>query len=91
MATITVYGTPLSTYVRTVRLLLEEAGAEYNLQEIDMFKGENTLPEYLAKHPFGKVPTLEIDGNVIYETAAITDYLDIVTANHKFSLSKTSV
>ncbi len=87
MAIITVYGTPLSTYVRTVRLLLEEAGAEYTLHEIDMFKGENKSPEYLAKHPFGKVPTLEIDGNVIYETAAITDYLDIVAANNQFTPS----
>ncbi len=85
LATITVYGPPLSTYVRTVRLLLEEAGAEYNLKSIDFFKGENNSAEYRAKNPFGKVPTLEVDGAVIYETAAITEYLDTVVASNKFS------
>jgi glutathione S-transferase len=85
MPTITVYGTPLSTYVRTVRLLLEEAGAEYDLKSVDFFKGENDSAEYRAKNPFGKVPTLEVDGEVLYETAAITDYLDTVVASSKFS------
>jgi len=88
MAKLTVYGTPLSTYVRTVRLLLEEAGVDYTLKDIDIFKGENKSPEYLAKNPFGKVPTLEVDGEVIYETPAITDYLNTVFANNQFSLSE---
>jgi glutathione S-transferase len=87
MATITVYGTPISTYVRTVRLLLEEAGAEYDIKEVGIFNGENTSAEYLTKNPFGKVPTLEVDGEVLYETAAITDYLDTVVASNKFSPS----
>lgn len=87
MAKITIYGTPISTYVRTVRLLLEEAGADYNLQDVGILNGENNAPEYLAKNPFGKVPTLEVDGEVIYETGAITEYLDTVVASHKFSPS----
>ncbi|MBD1920323.1 glutathione S-transferase family protein [Microcoleus sp. FACHB-831] len=85
MANLTVYGTPVSTYVRTVRLLLEESSADYALKEIGIFNGENQSAEYLAKNPFGKVPTLEIDGEVIYETSAITDYLDTVVAHNKFS------
>lgn len=87
MAKLTVYGTPQSTYVRTVRLLLEEAGADYNLKEVGIFNGENESPEYLAKNPFGKVPTLEVDGEILYETAAITEYLDTAAANSKFSPS----
>lgn len=87
MATITVYGTPVSTYVRTVRLLLEEASAEYDLKSVDFFKGENDSSEYRAKNPFGKVPTLEVDGELLYETSAITDYLDTVVASNKFSPS----
>ncbi|HEY9875710.1 MAG TPA: glutathione S-transferase family protein [Candidatus Obscuribacterales bacterium] len=83
----TVYGTPVSTYVRTVRLLLEEAGAEYDLKEVAIFNGENKSAEYLAKNPFGKIPTLEVDGELLYETTAITDYLDTVLANNKFSPS----
>jgi glutathione S-transferase len=83
----TVYGTPQSTYVRTVRLLLEEAGADYNLKGVDIFNGENKSAEYLAKNPFGKVPTLEVDGELLYETTAITDYLNTVLAGNKFSPS----
>ncbi len=87
MAKPTVYGTPRSTYVRTVRLLLESAGADYSLKEIDIFNGENKSADYLAKNPFGKVPTLEVDGELVYETTAITDYLNTVFAANKFSPS----
>lgn len=87
MPKLTVYGTPVSTYVRTVRLLLEEAGADYTLKGVDIFNGENHSVEYLARHPFGKVPTLEVDAEVLYETSAITDYLDATLANHRFSPS----
>ncbi len=87
MVKLTVYGTPASAYVRTVRLLLEEAGVDYTLKGVDIFNGENQSAEYLAKNPFGKVPTLEVDGQLLYETAAITEYLDTVLAEHKFSPS----
>lgn len=85
MAKPTIYGTSRSVYVRIVRLLLEEAGADYDIKEVDIFNGENKSPEYLAKNPFGKVPTLEVDGELLYETTAITDYLDTVLAANKFS------
>ena len=87
MAKPIIYGIPLSTYVRTVRLLLEEAGIEYDLKPVDIFNGETRSKEYLAKHPFGKVPTLEVDGEILYETSAITDYLNTSLANNKFTLS----
>jgi glutathione S-transferase len=85
MPKLTVYGTPVSTYVRTVRLLLESAGATYDLKSVDIFNGENYSAEHLTKHPFGKVPAVEVDGEVIYECAAITSYLDTILANGKFS------
>lgn len=88
MAKLTVYGTPISVYVRIVRLLLEEAGADYDLKGVDIFNGESQSAEYLAKNPFGKVPTLDVDGELIYETAAITHYLDTVLAGNKFSPSE---
>jgi glutathione S-transferase len=87
MPKLTVYGTPISTYVRTVRLLLEAAGADYSLKGVNIFNGESQSAEYLAKNPFGKVPTLEVDGELLYETAAITDYLDTSLADNKFSPS----
>jgi glutathione S-transferase len=87
MPQLIVYGTPDSTYVRTVRLLLETIGTDYALQSVDIFNGESQSTEYLAKHPFGKVPTLGIDGKLLYETAAITQYLDTTLADGKFTPS----
>lgn len=85
MTQITFYGTPASTYVRTVRLLLAEANIkDYELKDIGIFNGDNETEAYLQKHPFGKVPTVEIDGIKIYETAAITYYINQKLAGGKF-------
>lgn len=67
MAKLTLYGTPISTYARAVRLLLESVGAEYDLKDVGIFNGDNQSAAYLAKHPFGKVPTLEVDEAILYE------------------------
>jgi glutathione S-transferase len=73
---ITVYGPAYSTYARTVRLVLEERGAPYELVEVDLLKGETKAPAHLARNPFAKVPTLDHDGLALYETSAIVRYLD---------------
>jgi glutathione S-transferase len=71
-----IYGPTYSTYVRTVRLVLEEKAVEYRLVEVDMFQGEHQTPAHRARHPFGKVPAFEHDGFSLYETSAIIRYLD---------------
>lgn len=71
-----VHGPTFSTYVRTVRLVLIEKNVAHELVELDMLAGEHKGEAHLARHPFGKVPALEHDGLVLYETAAITRYLD---------------
>ena len=76
MAKPVIYGPAYSTYARTCRLALEEKGADYDLVEVDIFSGANTKPEHLARHPFGKVPAFEHDGLELYETDAITRYVD---------------
>nr|WP_269571633.1 glutathione S-transferase family protein [Psychromonas ingrahamii] len=55
--------------------ILEELGVAYQLIEIDLAKGMQRTPEYLAINPNGKVPVLEHRGEVIYESAAILMYL----------------
>lgn len=85
MPNIIFYGTPQSTYVRTVRLLLAEAKIDYNLKDVGIFNGDNETEEYLAKNPFGKVPTVQIDGITIYETAAITYYINEGIAGGKYA------
>jgi glutathione S-transferase len=50
----------------------------YELVEIDIMQGAHKTPEHLARHPFGRVPAFEHDGFKLYETSAITRYLDAV-------------
>ena len=78
MAPPVIYGPAISTYVRTARLVCEEKGAPYQLVEVDIMQGGHKSPEHLARHPFGRVPAFEHDGFELYETSAITRYLDAV-------------
>ena len=71
-----VYGPSYSTYVRTARLALAEKNVAYDLVEVAMLQGEHQKPEFLARNPFGKVPAFEHDGLGLYETSAITRYID---------------
>jgi glutathione S-transferase len=83
----TIYGPSYSTYVRSVRLLLEEKGAPYELVEVDMFKGETKAPEHLSRHPFGMVPAFAHDGFELYESDAILRYADRVAPGPSFQPS----
>ena len=56
MAAPIVYGPAFSTYVRTVRLALEEKPASYELVDVAMMKGAHREPEHLAKPPTGNSP-----------------------------------
>jgi glutathione S-transferase len=58
-----------------VRWLLEELGESYSLERVDVPKGENRRPEYLAVHPLGAVPAIVVDDKPIIETPAICMYL----------------
>ncbi len=76
MAKPAVYGPAYSTYARTVRLALEEKGVDYDLVEVDLLTGATQTPEHLVRQPFGKVPAFEHDGFTLYETDAITRYIN---------------
>jgi len=56
-------------------VLAKEIGLEYEGIPIDLRKGEQNSPEYLKLNPNGKVPSL-VDGDfVLWESAAINNYL----------------
>lgn len=76
MAAPVIYGPAFSTYVRTVRLALEEKPASYELVDVEVMKGAHKQPEHLARNPFGKVPAFSHDGFDLYETDAIVRYID---------------
>lgn len=74
----TVYGDAISTYVRSVRLTLEEKGVPHKLVTVDLVKGQHKGQEHLVRQPWGKMPAFEHDGNAFYEASAIMRYIDEV-------------
>ena len=74
MSALTLYGCPNSRPLR-VAWALEEAGAVYEYEPVDLFKGEGQAPRFRALNPAGKVPLL-VDGDLaLTESAAIIIYL----------------
>ena len=71
------YDLPPSPNARRVRIFIAEKGLEIPAVAVDMTKGEDKTPDYLAKNSLGKMPMLELDdGTCITESAAICRYLE---------------
>ncbi|HEU5338581.1 MAG TPA: glutathione S-transferase family protein [Sulfuricaulis sp.] len=69
------YGHPYSNAARRVQMFCEECGIPYTYQTVDLTKGEQYTPEYLALNPNGKVPVIDDDGHAVWESQAIMRYL----------------
>ena len=62
---------------RVVLMFLEEKGAVIDRTFVDIMKGENRSPDFVAKNPFGQVPLLEMDdGSHLSESTAICGYIE---------------
>ena len=70
------YFHPASTYARRVRIALLEKGIAFEPVVLDMAARAHRAPDYLALNPYGRVPTIDDDGFVLYESAAILQYLE---------------
>lgn len=79
MSNFIIHTIPGSPYARAVLATLEEKGALYQISPLQP-GGQKSMP-HLARHPFGKMPALEKDGFVLYETQAILRYLDRILPN----------
>lgn len=69
-----VHSVPGSPYGRSVFAMLEEKGAVYQLTPLS--PATRKSEPHISRHPFGRVPVLEHDGFLLYETQAILRYLD---------------
>jgi glutathione S-transferase len=76
MTEFTVHSIPGSPYGRAVLATLEEKDADYRLAPLT--SGALRVEPHLSRHPFGRIPALEHDGFMLYETQAILRYLDRV-------------
>ena len=76
MSDFIVYNIPGSPFGRAVLATLEEKGASYRFSSVA--PGTLRVEPHISRHPFGRVPVLEHDGFMLYETQAILRYLDRV-------------
>jgi maleylacetoacetate isomerase len=73
----------LYTYFRSsaayrVRIALNLKGLAYEPVLIHLIKREHTEPQYLAVNPQGRVPALDLDGDILTQSPAILEYLEEV-------------
>ena len=79
MPHIKIWGFSESPFVRTVRMVMAEKGfVGYDQEPISVFTGDHRSPEHLERHPFGKIPVVDVDGSRLIEPVAITRYLDAI-------------
>lgn len=72
---ITLYRHALSGHCHRVQLLLSLLGLPHEIVEVDLASGAHKQPDFLDRHPFGKVPVIQ-DGDVtLWDSNAILVYL----------------
>ena len=64
-----------NTRSTATRTLLEELQAPFDLHVLDMKRGANREPAYLAVNPLGKVPAIVHNGALVTESVAVFIYL----------------
>ena len=74
----TVYGIPISPFVRKVRVALAEKGIAYDL---DPVLPVNVSAEYRKKSPLGKVPAFQDGDKTLADSSVICAYLEKVHPN----------
>ena len=70
------FGLERSVYTRIARLALEEKAVPYYLHEVEIFGPSGVPVEHYARHPFGRIPVLQHGDFSLYETGAISRYVD---------------
>lgn len=70
------YGYFRSSAAYRVRIALNFKGLDYHYQPVNLLKGEQRSPAYLAINPQGLVPLLDDGGVRIAQSLAICEYLD---------------
>lgn len=79
MPDLEIIGVPFSNYVRSIRMLCEEKGVAYKLTP-----SRPHSPEVLAVHPSGQIPCMRHGELDLFETKALTTYIDKAFPGPKF-------
>ena len=75
MAEVQIYSATVCPYAHRTRLALLEKGVDFKLTEIDL---HNKPQWFAAISPYGKVPVIQHENNVVWESTIINEYLDEV-------------
>nr|CAB3251203.1 glutathione S-transferase omega-1-like [Phallusia mammillata] len=77
-----VYSMKFCPFAQRLKLVLAAKGVKHETVNIDLSK----KPEwYLEKNPRGLVPTIEINGEIIYESDITASYVDAVYSGRKLT------
>jgi glutathione S-transferase len=74
------YDFPFSPNCRKVRAVAYELGIALEHVPVDLLRGEQRSPAFLARNPNGRVPVLEDGDLILWESTAILRYLAAGTA-----------
>jgi glutathione S-transferase len=70
-----VHGIAASTCTQKILTTLVEIGVEYELVPINFAAREHKSAAYMKMQPWGKVPVLEDDGFIMFESRAMSKYV----------------
>uniref|UniRef100_A0A0E0CUS6 glutathione transferase n=1 Tax=Oryza meridionalis TaxID=40149 RepID=A0A0E0CUS6_9ORYZ len=74
-APVTVYGPMISPAVARVAACLLEKDVPFQVEPVDMSKGEHKSPSFLKLQPFGQVPAFKDSLTTVFESRAICRYI----------------
>ncbi len=70
-----IYGADLSAPANKVRFVANALDLEYEYIQVNIRGGEHRTEEFLKLNPIGKIPVIDDDGVILFESDAITRYL----------------
>jgi glutathione S-transferase len=73
---ITLYDAVPSSNSDGTKIALHEKGLSYDRVTLDLAKKDQKRPEFLKLNPYGKVPVINDDGKILFESCIINEYLD---------------
>jgi glutathione S-transferase len=73
---ITLYDAVPSSNSDRVKIALHEKGLTYGRVTLVLANKDQKRPEFLKLNPYGKVPVIDDDGKILFESCIINEYLD---------------
>ncbi len=70
-----IYGADFSSPSNKVRYAANCLSLKYEYKRVNLRKGEHLTPEFRKLHPAAKIPVIDDDGFVLFESDAIVRYL----------------